>query len=128
MKININEIKKYISTHDISFLADFDRTIEINKTGKSKYFKMYRINSYLIEQFIINLDTDKIYLVNPFITINCKYKDPVLTLSTPFLITNNSNPKLIQIIFSCNMKKHEMILKWIWNNLIIFFLIINLLN
>ena len=95
MKINMNQIKKYISTNDISFLADFDKTIEINKNGKSAYFKMYKFNFNLIEQFINNLDSDKIYMLNPFITINCKYQDPVLNLSRPFLITNNSNSKFI---------------------------------
>jgi hypothetical protein len=95
MKINMIEIKKYISTHDISFLSELNRTIDIIKSGKSIYFKMYRINSFLIDNFIKNLDADKIYMVNPFITINCKYEDPILNLSRPFLITNNSNPKLI---------------------------------
>ena len=34
-------------------------------------------------------------MANPFITINCKYEDPILGLSRPFLITNESNPKII---------------------------------
>jgi len=32
---NLNYIKRYISTNDISFLIDFDKTINIDKSGKA---------------------------------------------------------------------------------------------
>jgi hypothetical protein len=88
-------MKKFISTNDISFLADFDRTIDINRSGKSMHFKIFRINNYEIDNFIINLDNFKIYMANPFISMNCKYNDPIIGLTRPFLITNESNTKLI---------------------------------
>ena len=95
MKPNLNYMKKFISTNDITFLAPFDRTIEINKTGRSMYFRMTRISLSEIDNFILNLDNFKIYMTNPFISVSCKYEDPIITLSRPFLITNESNPKLI---------------------------------
>jgi hypothetical protein len=94
-KTNLNYMKKYITTNDISFLIDFDRTININKNGKAMCFKMFRINYLELNNFILNLDNFKIFMANPFISINCKYYDPIITLTRPFLITNESNPKLI---------------------------------
>jgi hypothetical protein len=108
MKTNLNNMKKYITTNEISFLADFDRTIEINKKGKSMYFKMYRITYYNIADFILNLDNDKIYIANPFISINCIYEDPTIGLSRAFLITNESNPKIIyDYLFSKFQKAND---------------------
>lgn len=95
MRTNLEQMKKYITTNDISFLANIDRVIDVNKNGKTMYFKMFRISHYDIQNFILSLDTHKIYMANPFITINCKYDDPIIALSRPFLITNESNPKII---------------------------------
>jgi hypothetical protein len=95
MNSNLNNMKKYITTSNITFLSDLDRTVDINKDGKSMYFKLFRINYHEIQNFILNLDNIKIYMANPFITINCNYEDPILVLSRPFLITNESNPKII---------------------------------
>ena len=48
-----------------------------------------------ITNFIDNLKDNEIYIVDPIISINCKYTDPCITLSRQFLVTNNSNPILI---------------------------------
>jgi hypothetical protein len=95
MKTNLNNMKKYVTTNNISFLVDFDKTIDINKNGKSMYFKLFRINYQDIQNFLLNLDNFKLYMASPFISVNCKYEDPILVLSRPFLITNESNPKII---------------------------------
>jgi hypothetical protein len=91
----LKQLKKYISINGIAFLSDFDRSIDVNKSSKSMYFKMLRIHFDNIKNFIENLDDDKIYMINPFISINSNYQDPILGLSRPFLITNESNSKLI---------------------------------
>ena len=94
-KINLTQIKPYISTKDITFLLDFNRTIYIEKNGKSVYTKMFGISFDNIDSYISGLEFDKIYILNPFISVSSKYQDPVVCLSRPFLITNNSNSKII---------------------------------
>lgn len=93
--INIQKLKKLISTHDISFVMDIHKSIYIEKNEKSMYVKIPTISIEKIENFILILEFDKIYILNPFITISCKDQDPVVALSRPFLISNNSNSKLI---------------------------------
>jgi hypothetical protein len=89
---NINTMKKYISTNEISFLNNL---IQIDKSGKIYYFKMFRIEFNEINNFINNLNDNEIYLVSPIISINCRSIDPYITLSDKFLVSNNSNPILI---------------------------------
>lgn len=93
--INLNTIKRYLSTNDISFLIDFDKTIDIDKSGKAYYARMFRIELELITKFIDELNVNEIYLVNPMISISCRYNEPYLTFSRQFLISNQSNPILI---------------------------------
>jgi hypothetical protein len=93
--LKIDYIRKYLSTNDISFLIDIDKTIEINKSGKAYYFKMFRIEIDLLQNFIFNLNEKQIYMINPIISISSKHNSPYVTLSRQFLITNNSNPVLI---------------------------------
>jgi hypothetical protein len=92
---NLNNLNKYISTNNISFLIDFDKTINIDKSGKAYYFKSSNIDLDNINNFIINLEEGGIYLINPLISINCIINDPYLTLSRQFLVTSNSNTQLI---------------------------------
>nr|YP_009504232.1 hypothetical protein [Lactifluus hygrophoroides]AWX52957.1 hypothetical protein [Lactifluus hygrophoroides] len=93
--MNIQNIIKYISTKDITFLIDFDKTINIDKSGKCYYFKFFQINLDDITNFILNLKDNEIYTVTPFISVNCRINNPQLILSRKFLITNKSNPVLI---------------------------------
>lgn len=41
--MKLETIKKYLSTNDISFLVDFDKTIDIDKSSKAYYFKIFTI-------------------------------------------------------------------------------------
>jgi len=93
---NIENIKRYLSTSDISFLIDFNKTIDIDKSNKYKYFKLFYIDLDGITNFIDNLKNNEICLIQPLISVNCRYNDPYLTLSRQFLVSNNSNPKLIK--------------------------------
>jgi hypothetical protein len=93
--IKLENLKKYLSTNNISFLINLDKTINIDKSGKSYYYKIYRIELNEIKNFVLNLKENEVYIVNPIISINCKHNDPYLTLSRQFLITNKSNPNLI---------------------------------
>jgi hypothetical protein len=92
---NIQNIKAYISTNDISFLLDFDKTIDIDKSNKTRYFRIYNFDLGDIINFISSLHHEEIYLINPIISINCRYSDPYLSLSRPFLVSNKSNSNII---------------------------------
>jgi hypothetical protein len=95
MKINLERIKKYLSTNDISFLVNFDRTINIDKSGKSNFHRIFKFEQSDIKDFVLKLDDNKIYMINPSISVNCKLNDPYVNLSRQFLITNQSNYNLI---------------------------------
>jgi hypothetical protein len=95
MKINFEKISKCLSTNDLSFLTDFDQTINIEKSGKSNFVKFFTIEQFEIKDFILKLENNKIYVINPFISVNCKLNDPYLNLSRQFLVTSKSNYNLI---------------------------------
>jgi len=65
--MNISNIKKYISTNNITFLMDIDKTIEVNKYGKYQYQKFIYNDVDSIKDFILKLNDDKIFLIMPFI-------------------------------------------------------------
>jgi hypothetical protein len=93
--MNINALKKFISTNNMTFLTDIDKSINVDKRGKAYYFKMFKIELDYITNFISNLEKNEIYLINPIISVNAHSSDPYLTLSRQFLLTDNSNPNLI---------------------------------
>lgn len=88
-------MKRFISTTNITLLLDIDKTIDINKSAKAYYFKIFRIELDYLTNFINNLTENEVYLINPLISINCKLSDPYITLSRQFLVTSKSNPHLI---------------------------------
>ena len=90
-----NALIKHITTNDITFLLDIDKSININKKGKSYYSKSFKIEYENIKNFILNLNDNEIYLINSFITVSCKLARPSLNLSRQFLLTNQSNPSLV---------------------------------
>ena len=92
---NLENFKKSLSTTDISFLVDIDKTIDIDKRGKAYYFRIFGLNMDQITNFIDNIRNNDVFLINPFITISRTLNDPTLNLSRQFLVTNNSNPKII---------------------------------
>lgn len=87
----VQNTKKYISTRDITFMMDIDKAIQVNKIGKYYYRKFFYNYTDTIKEFILTLENDKIYVVIPFISVNCKLNDPFITLSKQFLISNQSN-------------------------------------
>lgn len=93
--INLNYIKRYLSTNDVSFLIDLDKTINVDKTGKYYYHKMFGIEHDLIKDFIFKLESKNIYMFLPIVSINSQISEPYLTLSRQILITNQSNYTLI---------------------------------
>jgi len=92
--MNLNEIIKYISTRDISFVFEVNKKINIDKFDKPYYFEMFRIELDYITNFLNNLRENEVYLINPKISIN-NTSNPYLSLSNQFLVTNKSNPALI---------------------------------
>jgi hypothetical protein len=105
--IDLKTIKKHLTTNNISFLVDFDKTINIDKSGKYYYFKIFMGCSDGITNFLKNLKDDEIYLVNPLISIKCRYNDPYLTLSRQFLVSNESKPALIHRYLSNKLNQAE---------------------
>jgi len=101
--IDLKTIKKHITTDKISFLIDFDKTINIDKSGKAYYYRTFNIEQIGITNFISNLKDEEIYLVNPLISINCRIDNPYLTLSRQFLVSNESKPALITKFLSTKL-------------------------
>lgn len=96
-----------ISTNNITFLDDIDKSIKIDKTNKSYYFKIFILSTEGIYMFFNNLEHNGVYLVNPFISINDLNSDPYLTLSKHFLVTRLSNPYLISNYLNNQLVKAE---------------------
>lgn len=88
------DLLKMISSKQITFLSDVNKTIHINKHGKYLYYKLYRLNYFAFVDFISNLHPNKIYMVKPFISVTYKANDPYLVLSRQILLTKYSDPKL----------------------------------
>nr|AWB36249.1 hypothetical protein [Lactarius sp. (in: basidiomycete fungi)] len=93
---NLNVIIKQLSSKNITFLVDIDRRINIDKSEKYYYYKIWGLNLDQIQNFICNIRNEDIFLIHPFISINCRIDDPYLTLSRQFLVSKYSNPDLIQ--------------------------------
>jgi hypothetical protein len=92
MKFNI--IRKHFE-NKITLLKDVSKNIIIYKKGEYKYFQIPLIQFEGIENFLLNLDNDKIYILIPFISPHGNINDPILVLSKQLLITKNSNPRIV---------------------------------
>jgi hypothetical protein len=87
--------KRQLSVNTISFLIDIGKGINIDKSNKYRYFQIKGLNLEQITNFIFNIKDQDVFLIDPFISKNCRHSDPYLSLSRQFLITKDSNPKLI---------------------------------
>jgi hypothetical protein len=90
-----NNILKNLSTKQIDFISNIPREILIDKKGRSLYFRMFGLEINKISNFIYNIRDDDVLLIIPFITVSNNIKDPYISLSSQFLICNNSDPILI---------------------------------
>lgn len=95
--MNIENIKKNITTTKITFLVDIDKTIDINKNNKAYYYKIIGINLDQIKNFLYNIRDHDVILINPFVSVTCTLNNPILTLSRQFLVTNKSSPNIIYL-------------------------------
>jgi hypothetical protein len=84
-----------ITQQNITFLSDIDQNFEIDKSEKYYYFNLGQNDIDKIRFFISNIRGNDIFLIFPFITTTRNPKDPYLRLSDQFIVTNQSNPKLI---------------------------------
>jgi hypothetical protein len=84
----------FTKTH-ISFLPTISRKLQIDKSGKYFYKNLENLSLIKISALIMGIENNDIFLIFPFITSTRRPCDPYLRLSEPFLITNQSNPKLI---------------------------------
>jgi|ERR1700744_6760458 len=92
--MNIN-LLKLITSQQVTFLKDINKTVNINKHGEYKYFKIPLLDIRTIFSFIESLDGEKLYLIIPFISPACKLDEPYLILSKQFLISKYSNELVI---------------------------------
>jgi hypothetical protein len=88
-------ILKLISTKEVTFLKEVNKTIIIDKNGEFKYFKFDSTWLTDIKDFISSLEDNKIYIIIPFVSMSCKIDDPYLILSRQILITKYSDPIII---------------------------------
>jgi hypothetical protein len=84
-----------ITTTNITFLNSLNDKIKIIKDGKFIYFKSFLLDINSIENFLIQLDSDKIYTLIPILSINDRKDQPFIVLSQQILVTKFSNPKLL---------------------------------
>lgn len=84
-----------ITQHQITFLSDIDRKFTIDKSEKYYYYKLNNFNAENVLNFLLQIKDNEIYLVFPFLTTSYFATDPFLRLSSQFLVTNQSNHKLI---------------------------------
>jgi hypothetical protein len=118
---NINQmndnILKVFSSKQVSFLADVNKSIQINKYGEFKYFNIFRINSTDIQNFLLNLDNQKVYTVIPIMSINKSVDDPFVTLSKQILVTRYSNPKIITQFLVNKINRTDELFGCLFNSL-----------
>lgn len=91
----------------IIFLDMIPKSIHVNKTNKSFYFKTFLINNETITKFICGLPKNEIFLVHPFISRYDLSSDPCLVLSKHFFIVNETDPDIIINYLTNQLKKSE---------------------
>jgi len=84
-----------LTTTHISFLSTIDKNLEIDKSEKYYYFKLYSWQIENISRFLSQIKNNDVYLIFPFITTTMRPDDAYLRLSNQFLVNNKSSPKLI---------------------------------
>lgn len=90
-----NNFKKKLTTKQIDFISNIPKEILIDKKGRALYFRMFGLEINKISNFIYNIKDDDVLLIIPFITVSNTIKDPYISLSSQFLICNNSDPILV---------------------------------
>ena len=83
------------TTSKIDFLNNLDKKYKIDQSEKYFYINLYGWNTIIINTFLSRIRSNDVYLIFPFITTTKRFDDPYLRLSSQFLVTNESNPKLI---------------------------------
>lgn len=106
-KIELMKTKMFelISTKQITFLNELDNRIDIDKYGPFKYHKSFNFEQEDIKQFLNILEDNKIYIIIPFISKNCKVNEPHIILSRQILVTNSSNELLISNFINEEIEK-----------------------
>ena len=85
-----------ISQTKITFLADIHRSFHLDKSNKYFYFDLIGWREEQISNFLqLIVKDNELCLVFPFISTTRNPSDAYLRLSDQFLVTNNSNTKLI---------------------------------
>jgi hypothetical protein len=56
---------------------------------------MFRLEHDNIKNFILELNNEQIFMINPILSIDCKLSKPYLNLSRQFLVHNQCNYNLI---------------------------------
>lgn len=78
----------------IMFLRDVPSNIKVDMTSGWRQYN-FDGSIYELEHFIRSIVDNKIYLVIPLFTNSTSLKKPILNLSEPFFVNNESNSALI---------------------------------
>lgn len=65
-----------ISIHEITYLKDLDKRIQINKYGRYNFWRIYDIRNYKIWSFLNELEDNKVYILIPYISANDRRDEP----------------------------------------------------
>jgi len=83
------------TTNKIDFLRYIHKDLFVDKSEKFHYIKIYNWEISHIILILNNIKDNEIYTVFPFISTSGLQNDAYLRLSDHFLVTNKSNPELI---------------------------------
>lgn len=83
------------STKTISFLKDVSINFKFDKKGKFYYYYIPISDHKYIYNYIHNLEKNSFYTMIPLISLNGLNEDPHLILSKQILLTNYSNPVIL---------------------------------
>jgi hypothetical protein len=99
--MNINNLTQ----NYISYLYLLDRKYSVDRSNKFHYLKLHSWDIYYITLFLSKLRDKDILLIFPYLTSSQNKDDAFLRLSDQFLVTNNSNPKLISEFLQSQYEK-----------------------
>jgi|ERR1700744_3434875 len=92
--IDLNLLKS-TSNVKIDLMKNVSKHIKFNKNGKFKYHYIPFANYDLLENFILNLDQNSLYITIPMLSREGKSDNPYLVLSKQFLLSQYSSPEII---------------------------------
>jgi len=101
----IQNLLKSTSYSNITFIKDINILVNIDKTGKFKYYYISNSQTIGIFNFISKLEENQFYTLIPAISMFAKDNDPHLILSKQILVTSYSSSKILEEYLSQQLDK-----------------------